>query len=68
MPKSKANYASLNLELNTILDKLQQSNIQVDEAVTLYEQGLKVVAQLETHLQEAEHTLKKLTLQVGDKA
>jgi len=68
MPKSNADYADLSLELNTILDKLQQPDVQVDEAVKLYEQGLKVLAQLEGHLQTAEHTLKKLTLQAGDGA
>lgn len=63
MPKSKPDYTSLNLQLNTILDKLQQPDIQVDEAVKLYEEGLQLIGQLEAHLQQAEHTLKKLTLQ-----
>ena len=63
MPKSKPDYTSLNLQLNTILDKLQQPDIQVDEAVKLYEEGLQLIEQLEAHLQQAEHTLKKLSLQ-----
>lgn len=67
MPKTKnrPDYSSLNQELQTILERLQQPDILVDEAVQLYEQGLAVLAQLEKYLQTAEHTIKKLGLQAS---
>ena len=65
MPKKTigaADYSSLNIELGDILARLQQPDIQVDEAVKLYEAGLKLIAQLEAHLKSAENTVKKIKL------
>jgi exodeoxyribonuclease VII small subunit len=62
MPKSAKDYQALSLELDEVLAKLQQPNVQVDEAVKLYEQGLKLIEQLETHLAEAENKIEKLKL------
>jgi len=60
---SKTNdYQRLSLDLDEVLAKLQQPNVQVDEAVKLYEQGLKLIAQLEKQLEQAENTIKKLQL------
>jgi exodeoxyribonuclease VII small subunit len=56
-------YASLSLQLEDVLSRLQQPGIPVDEAVKLYEQGLRLVSQLETHLKTAENKLVKLKLQ-----
>jgi len=61
MPKAK-DYQTLSLELDEVLAKLQGPNIQVDEAVVLYERGLQLVAQLEDHLQQAENKIEKLKL------
>lgn len=57
---SEKTYQSLSAELDAVLAKLQDPDVQVDEAVTLYEQGVKLVAQLEKHLQAAENKLTKL--------
>jgi exodeoxyribonuclease VII small subunit len=62
----KIDYQTLSAELDGVLAALQQPDVQVDEAVKLYEQGLKLVAQLEKHLQQAENTLAKLKLQAAD--
>lgn len=59
-------YQTLSLELDAILGQLQQSDISVDQAVRLYEQGLKVVAQLEVYVADAENKLEKLRLQATD--
>lgn len=59
-----ADYRALSLELDTILSQLQQSDISVDQAVKLYKQGLKVVAELETYVARAEHTLEAVRLTV----
>ncbi|HSW99022.1 MAG TPA: exodeoxyribonuclease VII small subunit [Candidatus Saccharimonadales bacterium] len=58
-------YQSLSSELERVLAALQQPNVQVDDAVKLYEQGLNLAAKLEKQLREAENTIQKLQLQAG---
>jgi exodeoxyribonuclease VII small subunit len=55
-------YQALSLELDEILARLQQPGVQVDEAVTLYEQGLQLIGQLEKQLQQAENKIEALKL------
>lgn len=57
---SDKNYQTLSAELDGILAKLQDPNLEVDEAVELYEQGTKLIAQLEKHLKQTENKLTKL--------
>ena len=57
---TEKNYQTLSDELDAVLAKLQDSDVQVDEAVGLYEQGTKLITQLEKHLQTAENKLTKL--------
>ncbi len=61
----KKDYQALSLELDEVLAALQQPGIQVDEAVKLYEKGLKLITRLEKHLGEAENTIEKLALQAA---
>jgi exodeoxyribonuclease VII small subunit len=66
MPKAKTailDYTTTSAELGEVLTRLQQSDIQIDEAVELYEKGLKLVNQLEAHLQAAENKVQQLKLQ-----
>lgn len=53
-------YAALQLELNSVLAALQDDTTDIDEAVKLYERGMELVGQLETHLKEASNTITKL--------
>lgn len=55
------NYQTLSAELEGIVAKIQDPDIEVDQAVELYKQGTKLIAQLEKHLAQAENTLAKLT-------
>lgn len=55
-------YQTLSLELDEVIARLQQPDIQVDEAVTLYEQGLALIDQLEKQLQRAENAIERLKL------
>lgn len=57
---AKQDYQTLNLQLSEVLAKLQQPDIQVDEAIKLYEQGLRLTRQLEALLQAAENRVEKL--------
>jgi exodeoxyribonuclease VII small subunit len=62
MATKTKDYQELNLELDEVLAKLQQPNVQVDDAVKLYEQGLALIEQLEKQLATAENTIEKLKL------
>lgn len=62
MPKPE-DYQTLSAELDGVLAALQRSDLQVDEATTLYERGLTLVTQLEKHVQTAENKLSKIRLE-----
>lgn len=65
MPTKKpVDYQTLSRELDSVLSALQQPDVAVDEAVKLYEQGMKLITQLENHVAQAENTLEKLHLQL----
>ena len=55
-------YRSLSDQLEDILARLQSPDIHVDEAVKLYEEGLKLITALEVHLKQAENKIEKLKL------
>ncbi len=57
---AEQNYQTLHAELEAVLAKLQDPNVDVDQMLALYEKGTKLIAQLETHLQKAENKLVKL--------
>jgi exodeoxyribonuclease VII small subunit len=63
MVKKQIDYQTLSVELDEILTNLQHPDVQVDEAVKLYEHGLKVIEQLELHLQQAQNKLTVLKTQ-----
>ncbi len=60
--KKSQTYQTLSAELDSVLAALQAQDIQVDEAMELYERGLKLVARLEKHLEQAENKLRTLKL------
>jgi exodeoxyribonuclease VII small subunit len=62
MATKTKDYQALSIELDEVLAKLQQPNVQIDEAVKLYEKGLQLIEQLEKHLQLAENTIERLKL------
>lgn len=62
MATKAKDYQTLSLELDEVLAKLQQPNVQIDEAVTLYEKGLQLIEQLEKQLQLAENAIERLKL------
>jgi exodeoxyribonuclease VII small subunit len=59
MPK-KSDYKLLNAELDEILAKLQTDDLDVDQAVELYERGISITKELETYLKEAENKIAKI--------
>ncbi len=66
--KQTMTYQQASEALETLLAKLQHPDIQVDDAMVLYEEGLALVAALEKHLVQAENTIKKVELRSGTQA
>ncbi len=58
--KKSSSFRELSDELDAILARLQAEDIDVDEALKLYEQGSKLVESLEKRLAIAENTVTKL--------
>lgn len=59
MAEKKFDYTKKARELDEVLAKLQDPDIQVDEATQLYDAGLKLVDELEAYLNQAENTVRK---------
>jgi exodeoxyribonuclease VII small subunit len=53
-------YRDLNEELEAIIQQLQREDLDVDQAVKDYEQGLKLINQLEDYLKTAENKIVEL--------
>lgn len=60
MATKKTDYKSLNTELDELLAKLQSEDLDVDEAVALYERGIAITQELEIYLKEAENKVAKI--------
>ncbi len=58
--KTSPNYQMMKDELENIMVKLQAEDIDVDEALKLYERGLELVKQLDKYLKTAENTVQEL--------
>ncbi|MBX6334046.1 exodeoxyribonuclease VII small subunit [Candidatus Saccharibacteria bacterium] len=56
----ESDYQTLNQRLEEVLAKLQAPDVQVDEAVQLYAEGLTLVSELEKHLEQAKNKIEKL--------
>ena len=64
MAKAPAfDYQAKRAELDEILVLLQDESLDVDKALVTYEQGLKLITELETYLAEAQHTITKISAQ-----
>lgn len=58
-------YRELMAELDEIMARLQDEGLDVDDAVGLYEQGLKLTTQLTEYLVDSENKLTVLKKQNG---
>lgn len=56
----EVNYQELSAELDTILAQLQTDDFDIDEAITLYERGIKISKELESYLKTAQNKVTKL--------
>ena len=62
MPK-KESFEELMSKLEGITEKLENSNLTLDESVTLFEEGMKISKKCNSKLEEAE---KKITMLVNE--
>ncbi len=64
MPAKKSlSYQEMSQQLDTIMAQLQEENIDIEEAVKLYEQGTSLIKELEKQLRTAQNRVKKIKLQ-----
>ncbi|MBP7807065.1 exodeoxyribonuclease VII small subunit [Candidatus Saccharibacteria bacterium] len=55
-------YKQLQAELDEVMDKIQAEELDVEEAIKLFERGEKLIAELELYLKTAENKIKRLKL------
>lgn len=60
MAKQPQKYHDLITQLDDVMEKLQQDDIDVDAAVAQYERGLKLTRQLTDYLTTAENKITEL--------
>lgn len=60
MAKTELSYNDLQKRLDGVVDKLQNEDLGVEEALQLYQQGLELIKALEDYLKTAETTVKEL--------
>jgi exodeoxyribonuclease VII small subunit len=60
MNKTKADYQTLQSELDQILTELQRDDLSVDSALEYYRRGLELTRQLEVYLKTAENKINRL--------
>lgn len=63
--KTDSSYQRLREQLDEVVLKLQDPDCDVDHAVDLYEQALKLIAQLEKHLEKVENRITKVQSDFG---
>jgi exodeoxyribonuclease VII small subunit len=54
-------YQQLQAQLETLMATLDDDQLDVDAAITTYEQASKIITQLQRHLKNAENKLKKVS-------
>ncbi|MBI5877446.1 MAG: exodeoxyribonuclease VII small subunit [Chloroflexi bacterium] len=69
MPKSSSKAPSFETafhELDSTVEKLERGDLSLEESIALYERGIKLAAQLEKQLEEAELRVRKLQPEPGE--
>ena len=54
MAKESIDYRELSSELDTIITRLEDTELPIDEAMSLYEHGAEIIKKLEVYLASAE--------------
>ena len=59
----QASYRKLNQELEMILERLQSSDLDVDQIIDEYQKGIELVEELEKYLKSAQNKITKINPQ-----
>jgi exodeoxyribonuclease VII small subunit len=62
MAEKKKNYSELSAELAEIIAWFESDGVELDSAITKYEQAMKLIGQIENYLRTAENKIQKITL------
>jgi exodeoxyribonuclease VII small subunit len=60
MASKKTDYQTLSKELDNVLERLQQEDISIDDAVASYERGMELIDELQAYLTNAENKVQKI--------
>ena len=58
--KKQPSYKDLQAELDRVLGELQSSELDIDQALTLYKRGQTLLTELETYLKNAKNEIEQL--------
>jgi exodeoxyribonuclease VII small subunit len=58
-------YQELSDELAQIMDWFESGSVDLDEALSKYEEAMKILGQMETHLQNVQNKIKKITARLS---
>lgn len=53
-------YTALSARLGEVVAEIQSADIQVDEAIALYEEGMALAQKIQHYLESAENRIKKV--------
>lgn len=56
----KQNYSELKTRLEKIIDSLQSSEVELDEAIKLHEEGQKILKKIDEYLADMEAKIKDI--------
>lgn len=60
MAKAPKSYQAMNTELAELMSWFEGEQVDLDEAVTKYDQAMKLLAEMEAYLNSAENKIKKI--------
>ena len=66
MKKNKINLSKIFNDLESILNKLESEDIDIDEMVKLYEKGMNLTKECKEKINNAEQTIKIINKNVND--
>jgi exodeoxyribonuclease VII small subunit len=61
----KQTYQTMTAELTKIIDWFESDKVNLDQAVEKYEQALKLTAEIEAYLKNAENKIRKINIKLG---
>lgn len=65
MAEAKKSYRKMNEDLAEILAWFESEQVDLDEAVTKYEQAVKLLNEMESYLKTAENKVKKIAAKMA---